>query len=76
MYVRASFAMSMLCVSCMETKKYRYVRLKSCMIREGIWMVESNFRVLSKPVESIKRLSVATQNHMRTVNTRNLAIPS
>ena len=76
MYVRASFAIRMLWVSCMETKRYRYVRLKSWMINVGILSVARSFRVLSKPVESINKLSVATQNHMRVVNIRNFVIPS
>ena len=76
MYVRASFAIRRLWASCMETKKYRYVKLKSCIIREGTWRVARSFRVLSKPVESIKRLRDATQNQMRIVNIRNRIIPS
>jgi hypothetical protein len=46
------------------------------MIKGGTLSVERRFRVLSKPVESIKRLSDATQNQMRNVNTKNCTTPS
>ena len=75
-YVRVSFAKSILCASCMEIKKYLYVKLKSCIINGGTFNAAKSFSVLSKPVESIKRLRVATQNHIRVVNTRNLITPS
>ena len=74
--MRASLAISTLWASSMETKKYRYVKLKSCIIRVGTLSVESSFRVFSNPVERIRSVRDATQNHIRTVKTANFITPS
>jgi len=42
----------------------------------GTFREHRSFSVLSKPVDNINRLSDATQNHTRTVNTRKLVKPS